>query len=219
MVSVFAIFYEREVFFIKKIDYAKKSELLSSGLVELQAKIERSIFVDGYNSVHDTDFKASYDLETAFQLRSYFVSEDMELWKECERINHAATKRALRLRERIEYFLSLGHCFFVTLTFNDSCLSSTTEETRRAYVKRFLRSQSSNYVANIDYGSENGREHYHCVIVCDNVDLSSWEKYGFIFYEHIKRPKSSIKLGKYISKLTNHAIKETCKRQAIIYSR
>ena len=141
------------------------------------------------------------------------------LYSECEKIANADSSRRKRLRKRIENMFSIGDCYFLTLTFNDECLSSTEEKTRRVYVHRFLKSVSSHYVGNIDFGKENGREHYHAVCVCDSYDFSSWT-HGFYKALKIRKGESDSKrLATYVSKLTNHAIKETTKRGALIYSR
>ena len=78
------------------------------------------------------------------------------------------------------------------------------------------------YVANIDYGSKNKREHYHALINCDKVDFKSWRKYGNINAKRVRNKdieSDKTKLSKYIAKLSNHAIKETTKRSCLIYSR
>lgn len=112
-------------------------------------------------------------------------------------------------------------CSFLTLTFTDDVLASTSEDTRRRYVARFLKSISQNYVGNIDYGKLNEREHYHAIVEGDQLDLSSWT-YGFT--KCIKVGYSDIitdtaRLSKYINKLSNHATKKTTKGKKIIYSR
>jgi hypothetical protein len=112
-------------------------------------------------------------------------------------------------------------CSFLTLTFTDEVLNSTTEETRRRYVARFLKSISENYVGNIDYGSKNDREHYHAIVEGQDLDLSGWN-YGFtlslnVGYDNIIT--DSARLSKYINKLSNHATKRTTKGKKIIYSR
>ena len=78
------------------------------------------------------------------------------------------------------------------------------------------------YVANIDFGAQNHREHYHAVIQCKKIDASSWHKYGAIFIEKVRNNgigHDCERLSKYVSKLSNHAIKETTKRCSLLYSR
>ena len=114
--------------------------------------------------------------------------------------------------------LESGECLFLTLTFTDATLGKTTEDTRRQAVRRYLKSFGVPYVANIDYGKKNGREHYHAVIQTDHVDYAAYT-YGAINGERIRSAEDYVKLSKYVAKLTNHAIKQTNKRQVIIYSK
>lgn len=99
-------------------------------------------------------------------------------------------------------------------------MNSTSEETRRKYVRRFLKENCICYVANKDFGARNGREHYHAVVLLKSkINYSKWN-YGSINGQKIRlNGTSDVRLSKYIAKLTNHAIKETCKRNALIYSR
>lgn len=132
------------------------------------------------------------------------------------RINNSRYHRVKRLRDRVESIISY-ESYFLTLTFNNKTLSTTSVKTRREYVTRFLKSLSNNYVANIDFGKKKGREHYHAVIQCNMFDKKLWP-YGFIDIEKVFLDDfASDKLSKYVSKLTNHAIKETTRRNSIIY--
>lgn len=142
-------------------------------------------------------------------------------YKECIKINNASYKRAQRLKERIASMLNKGDCIFITMTFNDSALNSSDAKQRRVAVSRFLKSCNGQYVANVDYGAKNHREHYHAVIQSSSIDLSAWRKYGNINVERVRLCDSdtNTKLAKYVAKLSNHAIKETTKRSALIYSR
>lgn len=143
--------------------------------------------------------------------------------RECEKINHAEYKRANRLQKRIGDMLTSGPCLFLTLTFNNGALSNTSAKKRRVAVSRFLKSTGCRYVANIDFGSKNHREHYHAVIQCSKIDGKKWtEKWGAINFKSIRLKETKTdakKLAKYTAKLSNHAIKETCCRGALIYSR
>ena len=141
---------------------------------------------------------------------------------EVEKICKASIQRTKRLRTRIETILLSGNCLFLTLTFNDNTLNSTSIETRRKYVSRYLKSFNCLYVANIDFGSKNHREHYHAVVGLDNIDLSAWRTYGNINVQKVRNNSIELnkkRLSKYICKLSNHAIKETTKRSCLIYSR
>lgn len=161
------------------------------------------------------------DLETKLLYCNIYSSilEYNPLAKCCENLNRNRQARTKRLNDKINKMTYLGQCIFVTLTFNDNSLQNTTEVTRRRYVSRYLKEQSDYYIANIDYGGIGGREHYHAVVF-GRLDLEKWHKYGGIDVERIKSSLSdNLKVSKYISKLTNHAIKNTCKNKRLIYSK
>lgn len=141
-------------------------------------------------------------------------------YEECLKINNAYYKRLKRLKERVKHILTSGPSLFLTLTFNDDALERTSAEFRRIAVQRYLKQYNCLYVGNIDFGSKNHREHYHALIGCGRVDSESWKKYGNIDFEKVRfRSECASKLSKYINKLSNHAIKETTRRSALIYSR
>lgn len=140
------------------------------------------------------------------------------------RIVEAYRSRLKRLRHRIAYYLSLGPCLFVTLTFTDQVLGCTTYDTRKSYVRRWCKSVSSCYVANVDYGRQSEREHYHAVILSDGVDYASW-KYGIINFERVRVSSykdwrtSGSKLSRYTAKLALHSLKDSTNHASVIYSR
>ena len=126
-------------------------------------------------------------------------------------------KRNQRLRKRISNIIECDS-LFLTFTFTDDVLAKTNQDTRQQYVRRFLKSISENYVANIDFGGKFGREHFHAVcIVSEKVDYTSW-KYGALNGERVRKNSSPLALAKYVNKLVYHATKETT-AQRIIFSR
>lgn len=177
--------------------------------------------------VQDFDFLSSDTPFLEFVDKEYKYAElcskvGMRFVNEARKINLAAWKRKIRLKERIGSYLKEGQCIWLTLTFSPSVLDSTSVDTRRKYVQRQLKSVSNKYVANIDFGKSSQREHYHAVVVGNlrRSDFQEWiDNYGHIWIEDVHKTSSEEKLAKYISKLTNHAIKETTKRQCYIYSR
>lgn len=139
--------------------------------------------------------------------------------KVANNLNRASYYRTARLKERIREAVLSGSAWFITITFSPETLAKTNEKTRRVYVSRWLRSLTPFYVANIDYGLKNEREHYHAVITSDKRPPKSWS-YGFVDILKVKTTETDTKrVSKYISKLTNHAIKNTTKSKRIIYSR
>ena len=231
---------------MKNIDYSKKAELLSDvEFIQNVRDIRRAESAEYYLHESGCIIKTKLDFDTSQQLRGFFVTTRHEDLIEAEKIIKAENKRISRLRSRITLFLNCKEpTNFLTLTFSDKILQSSTPEERRRYVVRYLKSQSNCYIANLDFGAKKGREHYHAVIL-GNVNLKPWQKYGAINVQNVgnrkeltrkKVPKrykdldektaqtlmrrdTEKKLSKYVAKLTNHAIKNTTKRSAIIYSK
>ena len=135
-------------------------------------------------------------------------------------------RRTSRLRKRIDFMLSNFDCLFLTITFNNYFLNSTTLKTRRTYVTRFLNSLNCYAVGNIDFGNGNKyidysgyervgtfREHYHCIVATDFVDNTNnrlWS-YGGVNIERIVTDdnNTSRRTSKYITKLTSHCVKKS----------
>ena len=167
-----------------------------------------------YPSLKNYSFYNLIKEEEAFMKRYGYTT-----LKVATNLNHASYKRVARLKERIREAVESGSAYFITITFNNETLSKTNEKTRRVYVSRWLKSLTPFYVANIDYGSKNEREHYHAIITSDTRPPKSWS-YGFIDIKKVATSETDTKrVSKYISKLTNHAIKNTTKSKRIIYSR
>ena len=162
----------------------------------------------------------NYSFEKLIKEKETFIKKyGNTTLKIANNLNHASYKRVARLKERIKEAVESGSAYFITITFNPTTLENTNEQTRRKYVSRWLKSLTPFYVANIDYGEKNGREHYHAVITSDTRPPKSWN-YGFIDILKVNTTETDTKrVSKYISKLTNHAIKHTTKSKRIIYSR
>lgn len=155
----------------------------------------------------------------------------------CRCLWRASWARSYRLRKRLEPMIMEG-AWFVTLTFRDSVLGSTSAKTRRKYVREFLKALAVRFVANKDFGKDFDREHYHAVVsmpydlgdlalVHDakgaHATLPGWA-YGFSNWERIGKPSpddpSTLRrVSKYLSKLQNHALKETASDEVMIFSR
>jgi hypothetical protein len=201
-----------------KIDYAFKAKVLSEhqDVLKLQREFSRLGYLRCYS---DVDIDEEYE-EAIIDTVSSFVYDDASslVWREAERINLAYYARVKRLKDRIADMLCEGTCYFLTLTFSDDVLENTSEATRRRYVTRFLKSLSDTYVANIDFGSQNGREHYHAVVLTDSPSMEGWDRLGFSNAKKIGSEEDFTPVAKYISKLTNHAVKATTKGTRAIYS-
>lgn len=193
-----------------------KSSLLNSYKYDLYLKIRLAEY-SMYCSTHFEDKIFNENLR--LYLDDYLIYENFtydELMA-CHQIYKSFRNRQARLKNRIENMVTNNDCLFLTLTFTDDVLSNTSFDTRKKYVLRFLNNLNCAFVGNVDYGSENGREHYHCVAAIDNVSCNDWN-YGAINFKRIIN-KNSLALAKYVAKLTNHALKETTNNSRIIYSR
>lgn len=167
----------------------------------------------------------------------YFLAFYPNEWQEAMRINAANYARKTRLQQKLTLLLSKYDCVFATFNFSPEYLSRTNSKTRRTNMQRFLNTLDVPYIANIDFGSENeyvdrhgntrtgtGREHYHAVIakVLTRAELSYYRSlgYGCVQCKRIRNTGADIaRLSKYVSKLSNHAVKVTTRRHSLLYSR
>lgn len=199
-----------------------KALVIECGLVEEQRKVSKALYKDylRHSGFEIKDCFRDIPLQEAEEIQAFWCStkERLEMWEEAFRVNRASYCRVKRLKNRISSLLEQP-CLFLTLTFTDEVLANTSKDTRRQYVRRYLQ-QFGSYVGNIDYGKEHDREHYHAILQYDGkLDHNEWqEKCGNIDFQRVKNP-NSVAMSKYISKLTNHAIKETTQGCRIIYSR
>lgn len=136
-----------------------------------------------------------------------------------EKVYNAYRKRLQRLKKRVSLILASDKAVFLTLTFTDSSLDSYDFTYLKNYVRKFLKTQCSNYVCNADYGSLNNRLHFHALVVPKN-DLIDYSLYslGAINGRKVYSP-NSIRLSRYILKLSYHAIKDSTDNNRLIYSR
>lgn len=212
---------------MNKPNYELKAKVISNGMAQKQREISLTFFKQSQQDkilLETGEIIEQWkplDIKTAQFYLDMFLEEYPEEYQECKRVNKASYQRTKRLKDKIQDMILKGNCIFLTLTFTNDVLDSTNQDTRKRYVKRFLKSVSNQYVANIDYGKKYEREHYHAIVLCDDkIDHNLW-KYGNIDFERVRvnEDTSSVKMAKYINKLTNHAIKETVRRNCVIYSR
>lgn len=155
-----------------------------------------------------TDFNKYYPI-VLFLSSSY-----PDIWNTAYKAAVNSYSKVRRLKNKIEYVCNnFESPCFLSLTFNESCLSSTSAATRRKYITNYLNSLGCWYCANIDFGKKNEREHYHAIITRKlTVDeIRAWFNLCGSIKSIIIRCNntSSIKLSKYINKLSYHAFKDT----------
>lgn len=227
------------------IDYVAKSVIFEHYAYDLKCVKKARYWSYLYEIGEAEQFAQSLDPKDKLRWQCYLIrAREIEqyqpsLYDEMMRICNADRQRRLRLKKRIASILDKGNAYFLTLTFSDDALASTQPHIRRKYVRELVKAISDDYVGNIDFGKKNGREHYHVVLHTDKFNdlvykyfkgsgysadysaaIDSWSNYGKYFIKQCGKDDSdSTALAKYTCKLTNHAIKETTKRYALIYSR
>ena len=190
-----------------------KNTLLTSGKYAISILERRSIFKDGYDPNDYTFYSEIFTEDEA---------------KECIKIYKADKQRKYRMFNKLlEWYFAAreigayqeSKIVFFTLTWTNEDLEKTSKETRRRYIQRFLKENSIAYIANIDYGEENGREHYHAMaLINEDIDIKKWKRIDWIKVVP-KKTKDLKKITKYILKLTNHAYKDSTRREKAIYSK
>lgn len=150
-------------------------------------------------------------------------AEDEKLLHIASALNKSKYEKKKRLKEFICALL-LKPCIFITINFNDKHLNNTTKETRRQEIRRYLNAFGVPYCANIDFGKENEREHYHGIIQLDSIptgDQCEWvqKNRGCIYAKKVRSENDFKKLAEYILKFVNHATKDTTRGNSVIYSR
>lgn len=145
-------------------------------------------------------------------LKGVYGFNEVKIWHYCNALNSLMSNRRSkmsRLRKRIEAWLGEGQVSFLTITFSDDTFKDYDFQGREDLVKNGLDQFAVDYVANIDFGEKNLREHYHAV--CLDLKQKEWKSFqksfGFVKVEKVN--KSSKRLCEYLDKLTNHALKDT----------
>lgn len=196
-----------------------------TGILDYVSAYNNHLYKLHYNLISREEYKNNSYYQKVQQFLQPYFEHYPDILIECDKILDSLKKRKQRLNKRLNLMLNTYDTnTFITLTFNDVALNSTSTEQRRLKVRQYLKHFDC-YVGNIDFGKENNREHYHAV-VSGKVTTELRELYNKLFYGsniNFKKittsKKSAEKLAKYVAKLTNHALKETTQRQALIYSR
>ena len=137
---------------MNKPNYVVKSYILAErkDLIENVRIISKSKYIS-YKGIDTGRFLGPCnDLDYCLNLEQQLIAENEYLYNEALKINKADLNRNVRLKNRISKYLSMGNCLFLTLTFDDSVLNNTSEDTRRQYVRKWLKKYSSYYIANIE---------------------------------------------------------------------
>ena len=205
-------------------DKELKQEIVRNDLDKITRRLDYLDYLDNNGQVLDEHEKQEFE---QFKLIYNTLSEDEK--RVIYNLNIARWRRIKRTRHFINKLFCLAvltnsTCAFVTLTFNDNTLNTTTELARRKRVRRFLDRVCLGYFANIDFGKTNEREHYHAILVLkndfDKELFNYWEqKNGFYNIKPIScnDDLTNVKLSKYLNKLTYHALKDTTQHEDTSY--
>lgn len=144
--------------------------------------------------------------------------------KEYESILNSRYLKVSRVKKRLLYlFIRYKYIWFCTFTFSDKYINKS-DRTKRDLIKSVLNTHDIKYILNVDYGKQNMRQHFHC-IVATNIDFDvnqffqNYYSGGFSLSIQCKNGVDDFKrLSKYINKLVNHCIKATTNRQRLVYN-
>lgn len=138
------------------------------------------------------------------QIKGY-KNEDA-MFKAFEKVKKNFNNMKQRLYNRI-YEIQKEKGYFITLTYKGD---TPNIEKAHKQLKRWCVVNCNLYVGNIDFGEINDRIHHHVVCVPKHNNLVGSWKYGSINILKIRDSKvDGRKAVMYVSKLMNHAIKET----------
>lgn len=191
-----------------------KNTIIKNGVYDVFLQEKRTLYLKGLDSNNRNNYLNIFDEDTII---------------DCFKIYNAnRARKRYGLEELIKWCFAIEksnhykgyYIIFGTLTFSDRVLEKTSKETRRRYVTRFLAKYCESYIANIDYGKKNEREHYHFVALCkEEIKKDSW-KYGFDSYRKIESTKNELQKAKnYILKLNNHSYKSSTKNERVIMNK
>lgn len=214
-------YFNERIFFMGKCKYDNsfKSEVIEKGVLKDVISKKKQLYYDSKKLVLNDDIGVIETHYNSSNWNDYFYDNIKNPLFDCSiRLMESKKKKFHRAKDKIENIVtSYEKPVFVTLTFRDDVLSSTSQETRRRYIARFLKEHCKDYVANIDFSPTKNREHYHAVIG-ERIDFSKWS-YGYVFTEIIRVQDHDIKrVSNYIVKLTAHAFKVNSSLR-LIYSR
>lgn len=196
----------------------KQKVLYKNGTYKNVMQEKKKLYNEGklYQNDNTLDYKKAIDLN------AFTVANEEEV-RECLRMRDNRKSRMRPLRDRITYWRLwrdlTTEIYFITFTFTDETLQSTTSDTRKQYIRRVLSKFCEDYFGNIDYGKENGREHFHFIIVVKTgvnplSELIKLKELGAVLVKKWRTTKhrseqDSLKATvNYTDKLAMHAVKD-----------
>lgn len=159
-----------------------------------------------------------------------FLKESSAIQREWDK-NKAKRKRIMRYVHGMSR--THGTLYLLSLTFSDEVLKTTTAETRKQNISRWLDKHTVDYMACIDFGRKNKREHYHAIVALDiplktveyrrktyyeptEIAKADWYPYGFMSVRCIDiQGANAYKTANYALKASTYAFKASSADSAI----
>lgn len=214
--------HEKQKTFSSSLNKATKCYLIKNGYFDLWRKQRKA------------DYYSRFDIPIADEkkIEYYQQFKDIDLGlsgyqkKCCRQLFDSRRARVSRLKKRIEDIVLNHDAIWLTLTFTDSILLSTSASTRRVYIRRWLKSLNVPFfIARKDFGDKEKnphskeREHYHAIVQASKIDFTTYP-YGIINGSKVRNSVNSVgRLAQYINKLSYHFFKPSSSRDSLIYSR
>lgn len=181
--------------------------------VENYKELKENLILKLINKYNQQDYN---DQEQMKKIIEYCLQGklDNKIYRTIYNTMKKKANKTYRLRKLIKkMFEEYEEPIFITLTFDEK---NVNMKQHRKRIQEYLNKQCEYYVANIDYGKENERMHYHAV-GSNKIDPTSW-KYGNCDVKKI-HTKNEKALSEYITKLSQHATKTTTKQERILTKR
>ena len=224
-----------------------KQEMLKNGKYSTLKKFDKELYkkyqlgIKDYISGENEEEKNKNKSELIYELlKKYGIEFTLREINAYIQVNNNKRQKGCRLKNHISYYMRKKYkLVFATFTFNDETIKKD-KKYRKETITRTLNKNINiiDYIGNVDYGEENGREHYHYILILKKefepktkvstiiskkirkfnevTNLNIDYKFGYTTYELIgKEDKDRDKVKNYITKLTLHGMKQKERNQLI----
>lgn len=206
-----------------KYDILLQQFCIDHDLVRAYARYSREKYQLNQLSLH-IDTSSDYYQYLANNVYQFefdnIIDYGVDAWDCAKCLFQARNRKRQRIKKYIRDNFNGKYYIFLTMTFTDEVLLYTSRSERRKLIKEFLKDNTLNSVCNIDFGSKNGREHYHALVSVN--DLISHEKYlyGNINFKEVQfhNYENIDDITDYMLKLINHSVKDSTDNRSLIYT-
>lgn len=169
-----------------------KNTIIANGVYENFLEVKRSFYLSAEDHNNKEVYYSYFDKEvvdSCFKIYNATRQRKKNNWNEICKWCYAIDKISIFKDKKI---------IFGTLTFTNEVLEVTSNRTRQRYVTWFLKDHTIHYIANIDFGAKNNREHYHFIALVDGkINCKDW-KYGSSKFKFVPIEKTNLKERKTI---------------------